>query len=139
MQTCGSQRNLKAKTSKEMKTKPMFKSKSRQLRILAVKDPKQSSWLVNSRVDMHVCNNKRLVIIIMENPTKVEESTLDAISPSRGKVKIRLALRDRIEELVLTQTNIFYCPNSPSNFVKQDLLNNTSIYHHNKDKTLYNP
>ncbi len=78
------------------------------------------------------------MIDFTKNPTKVGGSTSDGISPGRGKVKIRLALRDGTEELVLTLTNVFYLPNSPSNLVSLGLLNNAGIYHHNEDQTLYN-
>lgn len=46
----------------------------------------------------------------IENPTKVGGSTSDGISPGRGKVKIRLALKDDTEGLILTLTNVFYLP-----------------------------
>lgn len=72
-----------------------------------------------------------------ENPTKVGGSTSDGISPGRGKVKIRLALKDGTEGLVLTLTNVFYLPHSPSNLINLDLLNDAGIYHHNEDQTLY--
>ena len=73
----------------------------------------------------------------IENPTKVGGSTSDGISPGRGKVKIRLALKDGTEGLILTLTNVFYLPNSQSNLVSLGLLNNAGIYHHNEEETLY--
>ncbi len=78
------------------------------------------------------------MIDFTENATKVRGSNSDDISPGRGKVKIRLILRDGTEGLVLTLTNIFYLPNSLSNLVSLGLLNDAGIYHHNKDQTLYN-
>ena len=87
---------------------------------------------------MHVCNDKKLMIDFTENPTKVEGSTSDGISLGRRKVKIRLVLKDGIEGLALTLTNVFYLPNSLSNLVSLDFLNNARIYHHNEDQTLYN-
>lgn len=78
------------------------------------------------------------MIDFTENPTKVRKSILDSILLDRKKVKIRLALKDRIEELVLILTNIFYFFNSPSNLVSQSFLNNARIYYHNKNQTLYN-
>ncbi len=136
MRTRGSQRNLKAK--KETKTEPTPVMESWQPRILTVIRPKQSCWLVDSVADVYVCNNKRLMIDFTENPTKVGGSTSDGISPDRRKVKIRLALKDRTEGLVLTLTNVFYLPNSPSNLVSLGLLNDVGIYHHNEDQILYN-
>lgn len=73
----------------------------------------------------------------IENPTKVRGLTLDAISPNRKKVKIRLVMKDRIERLVFTLINIFYLPSSPSNLINLGLQNNVGIYHHKKDKILY--
>lgn len=73
----------------------------------------------------------------MENPTKVGGSTSDGISPGRGKVKIRLALQDGTEGLVLTLTNVFYLPYSPSNLISLGLSNDAGIFHHNEDQTLY--
>lgn len=75
---------------------------------------------------------------IIENPIKVGGSILDGISPSRGKVKIRLVLKDGIKELILTLTNVFYLLNSPSNLISLGLLNNVGIYYDNKKETLYN-
>lgn len=72
-----------------------------------------------------------------ENPTKVGRSTSDGISPGRGRVKIRLALKDGTEGLVLTLTNVFYLLHSPSNLVSLGLLNNAGRFHHNEDQTLY--
>lgn len=73
----------------------------------------------------------------MKNPIKVGGLTSNSISPSRGKIKIRLALKVRIKGLVFILTNVFYLPSSPSNLVNLGLLNKAGIYHHNKDQTLY--
>ena len=72
-----------------------------------------------------------------ENPTKVGGSTSDGISPGRGKVKIRLALQDGKEGLVLALTNVFYLPHSLSNLVSLGLQNDAGIFHHNEDQALY--
>lgn len=138
MRTRGSQQNLKAEESKDVKTEPTPERESWQPRILAVRGPKESCWLVNSAADVHVCNDKRLMTNFMENPTKVGRSTSNGISPGRGKVKIRLALQDRTEGLVLTLTNVFYLLFSPSNLISLGLLNNAGIFYHNEDQTLYN-
>lgn len=73
-----------------------------------------------------------------ENPTKVGRSTSDGILLARGKVRIRLALKDGTAGIKLTLTNVFYLPNSPCNLVRLGLLNDAGIYHHNKDQALYN-
>ena len=105
---------------------------------MTVRGLKQSCLLVNSAADVHVCNDKRLMIDFTENPTKVGGSTSDGISPSRRKVKIRLVLKDRTEKLGLILISVFYLPNSLSNLVGLGFLNNAGIYYHNKDQTFYN-
>lgn len=61
----------------------------------------------------------------------------NGISPGRIKIKIQLVMNDSSEDLVLTLRNVFYLSNSPSNLVNIGLLNNTGIYHRNKEQTLY--
>lgn len=85
---------------------------------------------------MHVYNNKRLMINFTENLTKVGASTSDGISSDRRKVKIRLTLRDRIEDLVLTSTNVFYLLNSLFNIFSPSFLSNIEIYYLDKDEIL---
>ncbi len=92
---------------------------------------------MDSAADVHVCNDQRLMTEYTEKPTRVGGSTADGVSPGRGKVKIRLAKKDGSEGLVLTLTNVFYLPNSPSNLVSLGLLNDAGIYHHNEDQILY--
>lgn len=116
----------------------MLEKERWQLRFLAVEGPRQSCWLVDNVADIYVCNNKKLMIDFEENPTKVGGSISDSILPSKRKVKIRLALKDDIERLVLPLMNVFYLPYSPSNFVNLGLLNNIGIFHHNQNRTLYN-
>ncbi len=79
------------------------------------------------------------MIDFTENPINIGGSTSDSISPGRGKIKIRLALKDGIERLVLILINVFYFPNNLSNLVNLGFLNDAGIYHYNKDQTLYNP
>lgn len=68
-----------------------------------------------------------------KNLTKIGRSMSDRILPDRGKFKIRLTIKEKIEEIKLTLNNIFYFPNSPSNFISLGLLNNSRIYQNNKD------
>lgn len=77
------------------------------------------------------------MIDFTKNSTKVGGPTSDNIPPGKEKVKIKLVLKDRIEELVLTLINIFYFSHSPSNLVSLNLLNDAEIYHYNKDQILY--
>lgn len=86
---------------------------------------------------MHVCNNKRLITNFIKNLTKVGRLISDGISPGRGKVKIRLALQDKIKELILTLINVFYLPYSLSNLISLGFLNNAGIFYYNKDQILY--
>lgn len=72
-----------------------------------------------------------------ENLSKVRKSTSHSILPNKERVKIRLALEDGTEMIVITLTNVFYFPNSPSNLVSLGLLNNARIFHYNKDQTRY--
>lgn len=72
-----------------------------------------------------------------ELPTRAGGSTSNGVSPGRGKLKLRLSLKDGSKGLVLTLANTFYLPNSPCNLVSLGRLNNSGIFHNNKDKTLY--
>lgn len=69
----------------------------------------------------------------VENSIKVGGSTSDSILPGRGKINIKLTLKDKIEGLVLTLTNVFYLFNNSSNLVSLGLLNNARIYYYSKD------
>lgn len=69
--------------------------------------------------------------------TRIGESTSDGISPGRRKIRLRLALKDGSEGLILNLSNVFYLPNSPCNLLSLGLLNNSGIYHDNETKTLY--
>lgn len=68
-----------------------------------------------------------------KNLTNVGGSISDGISLVRRRVKIRLALKDGTDRLVLTLINIFYLSHSPSNLVSLSLLNDVEIFYHNND------
>ncbi len=51
-----------------------------QPKILAMKGPRGNSWLVDSATDVHVCNNKSLMMGYQELPTRIGGSTSDGIS-----------------------------------------------------------
>lgn len=72
-----------------------------------------------------------------ELPTRIGGSTSNGVSPGRGKVKLRLSLKDGSEGLVLNLVDTFYLPNSPCNLVSLARLNNSGIFHNNKDENLY--
>lgn len=69
----------------------------------------------------------------IEKPTRVGGSIADGILPGRGKIKIWLIKKDSSEDLMLTLTNIFYLPNSPSNLISFGLFNDAGIHNYNKD------
>ena len=73
----------------------------------------------------------------IEQPTKIGGSISDGISPGRGKIRLRLSLKDGSEGLILNLQNIYYLPKSPCNLVSLGLLNDSGIYHDNENKTLY--
>ena len=72
-----------------------------------------------------------------EWPTKIGEYMLDEVFPGREKIRLRLAPNDGFEELILNLQNVYYLPNSLCNLVSLGLLNNSGIYHDNKNETLY--
>lgn len=72
-----------------------------------------------------------------KRPTKVGRSTSDGMSPERGKVCLRLGLKDNSKGLILNLQNVYYLPNSLCNLVSLRLLNNNSIFYNNKHKNLY--
>lgn len=82
---------------------------------------------------MHICNDKRLMTDIEENSTKVGRLIFDGILSDRRKIKIRLVLKDSIEGIVLTLTNVFYLPHDQSNLINLGFLNNIEIFYYNKD------
>lgn len=69
--------------------------------------------------------------------TRIGRSTSDGILPGRGKLRLRLALKDGFEGLILYLSNMFYPPNSLCNLLSLKLLNNSSIYHNNENETVY--
>lgn len=73
-----------------------------------------------------------------KNPLKVGGSISDDISSGRGSIKMKLALKDNIEELILIIIYVFYVSHSLSHFVSLGLPNNIGIFYHNKDQTIYN-
>ena len=72
-----------------------------------------------------------------ENPTKVGGSTSDGIHRAEEKSKSDWHCKMEKKGLVLTLTNVFYLPHSPSNLVSLGLLYDAGIFHHNEDQTLY--
>lgn len=69
--------------------------------------------------------------------TRIGRSTLDEILSVRGKIRLRLALKDGYKGLILNLSNVFYLPNSLYNLLNLGLFNNSNIYYDNENKTLY--
>ena len=55
----------------------------------------------------------------------------------RGRVRFRLALKDGLKSLILNLRNVYYLLNSVCNLVSLGLLNDSGIFHDNKNETLY--
>lgn len=72
-----------------------------------------------------------------ERPTSIGGSTSNGTSPGNGSVRLRLALKDDSEGLILNLQNVYYLPSSPCNLVSLALLNNSGIFHDNEHETLY--
>lgn len=101
--------------------------------------PRENCWLVDSAADVHVCNDKRLMTEYRERPTRVGGSKSNGLSPGRGKVKLRLSLKDGSEGLMLNLFDALYLPNSPGNLVSLGRLNDSGIFYNNEDEKLYIP
>ncbi len=92
---------------------------------------------MDSANDVHVYNNRSLITEYHTHPTRIGGSTSDGISPSRGKIRLRLALKDGSEGLILNLYNVFFLSNSPCNLLSLGFLNNSGIYYDNENETLY--
>lgn len=108
-----------------------------QLKVLAIEEPRHSYWLVDSAANIHIYNDQSLMMEYQEQSTKIVGSTSDRISPERGKVRLRLDLKDKSEGLVINFQKIYYLPQSSCNLVSFELLNISGIYHDDKNKTFY--
>lgn len=72
-----------------------------------------------------------------ERPTRIGGSTADGMSPGRGKVRLRLSLKDGREGVVLNLKDVFLLLHSPSNLVSLGLLNQHEIFYDNENEILY--
>ena len=108
-----------------------------QTKVLVVKGPQQNCWLIDSVVNVHMCNNWSLMTKNCTHPTKIGGSILDGILPRKRKIRLRLALKDSSESLIFNFQNVFYLLNSPCNLLSLSLLNNSGIYLNIKNETLY--
>ena len=140
MRPCGSRMNLRGGSTTQdtvATTEPTFERDGGQPKFLALRGTKQDFWLIDSAVDVHVCNNLRLMTDFAEKPTRVGRSTSDGVSPGRGTGRIKLALEDGSERIILNLRNVFYLPNGQSNLISLSPLNNVGIYYSNEQQALY--
>ena len=84
-----------------------------------------------------MCNDQSLMIKYHEKPTRIGGSTADGMSPGRGKMRLRLSLKNGRKGVILDLKNVFLLPHSPSNIVSLDLLNNHRSFYDNKNEMLY--
>ena len=105
--------------------------------MLAVKGPKDESWLVDSASDVCVGNDRSLMTEYYERPTQIGGSTADGMSPGQGKMHFCVSLKDGREGVILDLKNVFLLPHSSSNLVSLGLLNNHGIFYDNENEMLY--
>lgn len=72
-----------------------------------------------------------------EQLTKIGRSILDNISLGQRKIQLRLSPKNGFKGLIFNFQNIYYLPKSLYNLISLGLLNDSSIYYDNKNKTLY--
>ncbi len=105
--------------------------------MLAIESPQGNCWLVDSAADVHVCNDRALMMEYRELPTRIGGSTSDGVSSGRRRVRLRLALKDGSKSLILNLQNVYYLPYIPCNLVSLGLLHDSRIFYDNKNETLY--
>lgn len=88
---------------------------------------------MNSITNIYICNNLKLIIDYVVNPTRIGDSISNGILLGYKTIKIRLAKEDRSKKLTLNLQKVFYLSNSISNLVSLRFFNNTNIYHNNKN------
>lgn len=59
------------------------------------------------------------------------------MSSKKGKIRLYLVLKNRLERVTLKLNNILYMPNSFCNLVNLRQINNNEIFYNNKNKILY--
>lgn len=95
-------RKAAASTEPEQKGVPnVLEMDSWQPKIPTIEDPRRNCWLVNSIIDIYICNNQSLMTKYQELPIKIRGSISDRISPGRERIRFYLALMDSSKGLVL--------------------------------------
>lgn len=130
-------RRAVATTAERKEPSPPPELENWQPKVLSVEGPRQNCWLVDSAADFHVCNDRSLMTEYQKQPTRMAGSTSNGTSPGKGNVRLRLALKDGFEGLMLNLRNVYYLPSSPCNLISLGLLINNEIFHDNERETLY--
>lgn len=68
---------------------------------------------------------------------KIGGSISDGVSSRRRKIWLRFGFKDSSERSRLNLQNLYYLPKSPCNLISFGLLNDSDIYHDNKNEMLY--
>ncbi len=105
--------------------------------MLLVERPCHNCWLIDSAANVHVCNDRSLMTEYYKKPTRIGGCTADGSSPGKGKIRLRLELKDGSKGIILNLRNVYYLPSSPCNLVSLGLLNHSEIFHDNGNETLY--
>ncbi len=114
------------------------KIKSWKCKTILLKKSQQNCWPVDFLADVHICNNRLLMIEYQEYFIKVERSKLDRIWFWIGKIYFRLRLERNSICFIFKFWNVHYFSNSLLNLVNLVLLHRRSIYPNNKHSFLYN-
>ncbi len=72
-----------------------------------------------------------------ERLTRIGGSTADGMSSGRGKVGLRLSLKDGLKRVILDLKHVFLLPHNLSNLVSLGLLNSHGIFYDNENEMLY--
>ena len=99
--------------------------------------PKNDSWLVDNAADVQGYNDKRLMTKYPKLSTYIRGFILNGIFPEQRKVNLHFFLKDKSKRFILNLVDTFYLPNSLYNLISLAHLNNSGIFHNNKDENLY--
>lgn len=88
-------------------------------------------------VDINMCNDYLLMMEYQELSMKIGGSTSDRVSLRRRNIWLRLDFKNGSKRSILNLQNLYYLPKSPCNLISFGLLNDSGIYHDNKNEMLY--
>ncbi len=115
---------------------PLPELESWQPKVLSVEGICHNFWLIDSAADVHVFNDRFLMTEYYKKPTRFGGSKADGLSPGRRRIQLRLGLKDGSERMILNLRNVYYLPSSSCNLVSVGLLNDSRIFHDNRNQTL---